>query len=1409
MPTDQGLVRTFPNDPAPPPDVSVIPDSPPSVPLSSPVQTGGASVIPNGGKVKTSPSKNEGTFWASSPDTEGYSSLFNTTPDGEDHEVGRAKNITPVLDSLVKRNPIDGSWRELPKDIALSFPKGDVGMAEHIINSFQGARAGMHEGMTGYLALTKQMPYDEAIARTDPDLVKMQLMNFPDTAWGDTRYSKMIAGSKWALGAAAQILPSQIGNLGAGAESLPIVAAGAAGVASLSGPAGLSALITPAGISSVAGVAWQYGAFDFTSKVTSGQMALEMKRKGLDDKSIATVAPMAGMFAGALEVMHVKLLPAPFRRAFAAKVLGNSAVKKAMTHWFMNYLKETGAETSVEIAQQYIQEYGNNLIAKIGERPDLMKTKEQINASAIQAGLVAAVGMGLVKGPGMAFEAFAGGEEGKPAGVKTPAAELPVQTPSIAPATTLEQSLVAETPEVAKVLSDLNTQLDPLAQDAEITYAEVGKELAGHEDAAAAIVAKTEALRMEMSDILAEEGNTPYEQTRVGEIQHELELLEGMQAQMTVSEGQIGGEFQSGDSVDVPMVESGAPISKLKQRVESAVLKARDKKLASEMKNNSDMTAELMRTRDRLEKAGKPTLGIDNALHSLQTEALRLDEVRRGLNTPDAVTSNAKLELTPATLDSITKLAFKEGRKDVVVKRAGFINEIAEQHSLSDHDVKTLTKNRNLGIMSDGDFKKYLDNLRVDAKELAERKQALSELHATQDAKELKKEANIRRFHDLPPVAKMTKEQMQEYASILEGYETGDEFWTPARILALKDTRWAGAATLREVLEMAAKHLNVPLSELTNVTASQFDIVRGDVRLAKRGALYDFMVREVNDAQNAGRVELATVIAEHHKLVRAALKSRHVKDSAGLWEKVVDWLSPTNDEVLAYIEAPTAEAKASLGAGLTNEELALADFYSSYFKSSMDYLTAGEDMESSRFTGGRYFPHLSRPSLEIFLRSIPDKGVRGALSDLWTSWKANDMEVDILPKEVSRKLGMRKAFAQTKFRTGELIPSKNLARSFDVYAHQFTRKKALDSAVPSVDTLAQALASIDRSEDGQKTYAAVQSVIKTYLNSKKGINPSVPGIPQGGTVDAVIRGATAYASLKLIAPNLLLQGTMWGGEKSGEFMAIGGKGMALAQYRKMTPQGKLILKKYEQIIGEGVWENLTRPGQDLTARANTLMYGIAKQTRVSTMKGIILGSMTPEEFAAGEMTPGRLTEVKLAASRWVDIEGMHSPMGNLNTFKMLTQFKRWLAPVTATSMEISRSLVKSLTGMGASEKLNAQQKTELLRLAELGIMVGTTFAVAGGVDKDDKSMLGRAKLYILRDLSSMFQGINLGFYVTVPVAMTLVVKISAALTMLPILIAQGEGAKGVKRLAKEVLPRQFIPADDKKKGPSKPYRRKD
>jgi hypothetical protein len=208
------------------------------------------------------------------------------------------------------------------------------------------------------------------------------------------------------------------------------------------------------------------------------------------------------------------------------------------------------------------------------------------------------------------------------------------------------------------------------------------------------------------------------------------------------------------------------------------------------------------------------------------------------------------------------------------------------------------------------------------------------------------------------------------------------------------------------------------------------------------------------------------------------------------------------------------------------------------------------------------------------------------------------------------------------------------------------------------------------------------------------------------------------------------------------------------------------------------------------------------------MKDIILGSMTPEEFAAGEMTTERLTEIKLAAGRWVDIEGMHSPMGNLNVFKMLTQFKRWLAPVTATSMEISRSLIKSLTGMGASEKLNAQQKMELLRLMELGIMVGTTMAVAGGVDKDDKSLLGRAKFYILRDLTSMFQGINLGFYVTVPVAMTLVVKISAALTMLPILIAKGEGRKGMRRLEKEVLPRQFLP-DDERKGPSKPYRRKD
>src|SRR3990167_9741623 len=65
--------------------------------------------------------------------------------------------------------------------------------------------------------------------------------------------------------------------------------------------------------------------------------------------------------------------------------------------------------------------------------------------------------------------------------------------------------------------------------------------------------------------------------------------------------------------------------------------------------------------------------------------------------------------------------------KDILDNRRSFIRAAQKQFGLSDYDINTITR-KDIRLMNNFEFKKFIDDLRIKAEQLAEIRQARAEL---------------------------------------------------------------------------------------------------------------------------------------------------------------------------------------------------------------------------------------------------------------------------------------------------------------------------------------------------------------------------------------------------------------------------------------------------------------------------------------------------------------------------------------------------------------------------------------------------------------------------------------------------------------------------------------------------------
>ena len=1298
--------RTFYGDPNPPPRApEVRPGAAAVAPPPEPEETEVSTTVP--AEAVQGPK----SVFRVSQDGEGRQRVYRMDDTLETTDLGPVSvdNAADVLGQVGSFNDVTGNWT-VPEEAALKLLGGELPLPAYVQAKYEAGKAELTRSLIGLQFTRGEATVEDAQTRGNLALLQAQTQDAPLFAWqgglgktvaklwADLREAGAQRTAKRALGETAQLVPAMV-EVGSGA--LKGAAAGAALGAAVSNPAAVVAFAELGG---------GLGVFTRSADLETGSTAMDMLDKGFDEKTAKRMAPIAGAFKGLLEVVGFKYLTAPLKRAFVSKVLTAGPVRAAL----VNYAKETGGEISTEVAQTLIDTVTTEVAARLEEKPELADSPEGIINDIGNTILTAGAGMGLLHAPGIALDV---------AGAKKQAAEQKAATDVLA--TVAEERKTEAEAEASK----------PAAPAAE--------NLAGATPERVAGVSPTEGAPAETFDDLAkgfEEAETPEDVQR---------LFAAMDAEIT-------------EEAPTAAKRPAVPAEEKVQEVErKGVLAERESKLEGVQARINALENVL---KESVAKLG-PTRALTEELRAALVEKTQIkqDIEFYTQQAAEKVTAGERLHLSPATLDSVMKLGFAEGKKESKV-RAQEVLAIAKANGLTQADVRTLLRNKAPGAMGDAAFRNFMEGYdRTDEEtgevthvpgfrervvRLLERKAARADLRVVQKDRQIRQEQNVRALHSLPPVAKMSTEQLTQYAKILSEYDKGDIALSPKRVSALETAPLAGfksVKTVQDVLRRAAAAINAPLSAFRGVMANRLTLAIYDTPLARKHPFFNFMVHYIKALQSRSDEIKVGVKRQFYASAAKAFASRP--------QGVAGRAAPTMPEIMAYVEEADEKKRAALWEALTPEEQAYVLLRQEFFRSAWSYLVKTDPNLTSRYVDDRYVPHVPKRAAEI-IKGISDKGLRASVGELVDQMFPSDAEDFFsMPRQAAQELGLRKFLKQTVFRSGKLDPSRNVLRADIEYIDAFYNKVALDTAIPVIDSIVLGMQVMDKSPDAVDLYDGITKFTRAYLNAKKG--KAELWFQKGDLGDRFLRAGMALMSLKHIAANVALQLTAPVGEQTMEVMHLGARGYAKAKARKYVALGAglfgvstkaaEVLEKYKHFTGESPVEMFQHPGRDIVENVKMAAFGMFQFVRKSVMEDVLLGNMTDEEFAAGEISHERLAAIKVEAGRWLDVHGAKSVIGSTTEGATWTQFKGWAIPPATSILSDAKDLLASLPKEG--KPLTIEHWRDFYRLAYLttaAFMVRE--ALAADEDGEDDSLLGQVKARIRREVFSMFSAVNLKMF---------------------------------------------------------------
>lgn len=741
--------------------------------------------------------------------------------------------------------------------------------------------------------------------------------------------------------------------------------------------------------------------------------------------------------------------------------------------------------------------------------------------------------------------------------------------------------------------------------------------------------------------------------------------------------------------------------------------------------------------------------------------------------------------------------------------RKSKLESIRDFFYMTEGEMRDAIGDKDYRLLSETEFEKLLKEVEAKSIEIALHTVAVAEVEWTIAEKELHRVENMQEVLGYnKDLNKLTTEELDNLNAILGKYQRGDVFLGVREMETLaKNANLPDVKTQRQILEeVLGKRTGLSIEKLREIVVGSFDDLRSAVSLARQNAFYEVLVSDFYQLKIEAGLRYREIEQKTNELVRLARQSR----PRG-WKQR---FAPTDDMVIAYLEEGDLETKALIAKDMTPQELELAHYVKNQYAEMRDFLIARQQLEKER---QNYYTHRPRGFFEAWLRDGQTKTPTQFIRAFGRAFKETFIDVNkmdeatfkILNEQTEEILPLEKFFKYSMRRSGQLIPTKNLANAFLGYTKTFELKKGLDQYMPRMEAVARALTPTETTEGGVVKDTSLEKFVKKWINTQKGRPVTVGPIQPGGVLDGLIRSGIAFTRFLDLALRIPAQVMSIVGEESATWINIGTKKYLIGEYRAKTKQGAKIAKKYEAFVGTKFWDKMREESQGIASKLGETLfafYGIAaRQSNIHHL----LGVLTKQEFESGNISPERLVEIKMEMNRWRADDLLHSVMGKTSVGAMFREHKSWAIPIVNQVLSNIKTLSKMVGSGEYQTAAKSKEFGELFRGTMLTLILVLTLSriYKDLKEKKDRNLAEELEYRAMNDAQSFLAALSPKTLGGVPRLAGWLTDLATAVTSFAGALATGErtakgdipGAKGISAaITPKLIKPLFTPTEEDK-----------
>lgn len=690
-----------------------------------------------------------------------------------------------------------------------------------------------------------------------------------------------------------------------------------------------------------------------------------------------------------------------------------------------------------------------------------------------------------------------------------------------------------------------------------------------------------------------------------------------------------------------------------------------------------------------------------------------------------------------------TQRGVQRGKKQQmrdIYKRGRLLRNIQDTIGLSDEKARQLIGGlgrQRIYTMTEKQFDDFAIEFINRGRDIVNTLDARDSVRAFIQEQQFQKEDNLRRALGLPKIGKMTQQQAENFQEILSQYEAGDIFLTQRQIETIHRTQWGDVKTERELHKKIFETTGISRTDLQNVEIDRtFQKYKNWLTLSRSNPLFAWLVDRRFKAMLQSSQEFISFEEELNPIVNAARKSRN----KNLKEKISQVVAPTDEIVFGYIESENKENYAK-EREMTKEELIMAHFLiGRLFEPAREYLTSEYGMKDR----DNYITHLRRGVAETFIDSIKQgasikSGVIAAAREIFASQREETAMFKILGGKTNEILAFEKWFKFAMPRTGELVPTKNVAKASLTYARAYFNKKQIDALVPEAMALAKIQENIKGyTPKGLPVDPTVQEFIKQFINDAKGRKIDFV-TTQGDVLDNALKLGVAWTAFKYLGFRPLLGLVNFIGEFVANIRATTTveKWNGLKRTLELKKSYK-INEEYKYFTGRSPLAELFDPEHGIGGRIKDAAMTLFSMASFFNSRFYLRAKMTEAEWRSELISDSRMVEITKEMSKWRKTEFYVSSLaGHTAVGSAFSQFATWAIPIVTTTGSDIHEILKKIQKDGAKRAFTSEEAKSLGKtVAVMGVLWFIALGIKG-LDDDDDQDERDIYFYITREMNTL------------------------------------------------------------------------